>query len=1095
MKRFLIAWCAAACLATCLVTPATAQTGPAAISGVVTDPTGAVVPQATVRVLNVKTGIERIVETNEAGLYLVEALPPGEYQVIVRVAGFKRSVRSGVVLEVDRTTVQDVSLEIGNVQEAVEVEATSAQFLKPASSELSEVITQKMTQELPLNGRNFQSLIALNAGVATGSPGTLHSSEGFAFNVNGLRESSNACLIEGVDNNYFTNQTPNTMLQVDAIAEFNILTNNFSAEYGRAAGGVINLVMRSGTNEFHGSIFEFLRNDILDATDFFTNKAGKEKNPFRFNQFGGTFAGPIVKKRTFFFSAYQGTRARSQNTSVVSVPPLAWRSGDFSGLLAEGVQIYDPTTVLGYTGPFPIRAPFEDNIIPLAQQDPAARALLQLFPAPNLPGDFNNYAATTRHEFNQDALDIKIDHSFTAKDLVTARYNLSDVDLYKGAVFGETGGGYGWGFVAPGRNFGSYAGPADERSQNFAASYSRILSPTTLNELRFNWARRNVDFSVHGFGENLNDLIGIPGLNLDENSSGLAWACFAGYDCLGGHPVFPIHQPTTTLQLIDNVSLVQGRHTMKFGVDYRYRILNLFQAVFPRGFFFFDRFATSQIGAGGNPIASTLMGFPVLIQRDVLDHTVKHRSWELAWFFQDNFRVTPRLTVNLGLRYDFFNPFVEAHDRQANFDPETVTMALAGRDDNSRSLVKADKNNLAPRVGFAYSLTGDQRTILRGGYGISYYSEANASGTLDRLAFNIPYYYLQTILQIGIFDPFRSLSDGVPAAIPPDPNSPFGTVKYRNPDLVDSYVQYWNLDVQRELFPNLILDVAYAGTRGVHLLALRNINQPLPGPVLQFPVSPIVGDVRTMESRANSIYHSLQVKVNKRWSDGLSFLGSWTWSKAIDNSVGYWGPESGSTYPQDSHNFGDAERGLSAFDRRHRFVFSYVWELPIGYGKHFLSEAQGIVNRLLGGWQMTGITTFSSGTPFTPIISVNQANTAFGGEQRPTRIGSGSLPDSERSVDRWFETNAFVLPELFTYGNSGRNILIGPGTVNFDWSLFKNIAIGEAARLQFRAELFNLFNTPHFGLPNRAVDLPQGGTITSLSAPPRQIQFGLKLDF
>jgi hypothetical protein len=382
-----------------------------------------------------------------------------------------------------------------------------------------------------------------------------------------------------------------------------------------------------------------------------------------------------------------------------------------------------------------------------------------------------------------------------------------------------------------------------------------------------------------------------------------------------------------------------------------------------------------------------------------------------------------------------------------------------------------------------------------GGYGISFFAEQNALATLDRLTYNIPYYFLFTVSQSSVFDRVFTTQNMVLTPPAVDPNHPFGKVVGRDPNLKDGYVQSWNLDLQRQLSPSTVLDIAYAGSKGTHLLGVRNPNQPPPGPTRVFPIPSLNGWIFYMESRVNSIYNALQVKVNRRLASGLTFLGSYTWGRSIDNSVGYW-PNSGiSQLPQDSHNYGRVERGLSDWDMHHRMVFSFNWNLPFGKGRKFLSNASGVTDALLGGWQMTGILNLQSGTPFTAIIATNQANTQNSGALRPNALANGNLPRSQRSVDRWFDKNAFALPDLFTYGNAGRNTLIGPGINNLDFGLYKNFRLSERWQLQFRSEFYNLTNTPHFGLPNQTVDQPQGGTITGLSTPPRQIQFALKLIF
>jgi len=1055
------------------------QTGTATVSGEITDQSGAVLAGVHVVVTNVGTGISRAAQTNDAGIYTVGALPPGEYEVQVAHDGFQTLARKGIVLLIDQHSRQDAALQIGNSNQAIEVTATADQYLEPSSSQLHQVISGELTQELPLNGRNINQLISLNTGVTT-TTNSFFKGVGVDLAINGQRSSTNSFLVDGLDNVEFMSQAPNITLQPDAVREFDVMTNSFSAEYGRSNAGVINVAMRSGTNKLHGGAFEFLRNNVLDANDYFSDRFNVPKLPFHFNQFGGTLGGPIIKNRLFFFAGYQGTTTRSSSTRVLSVPPNAWRTGDFSSLLGAGIQLYDPTTVTGVdANGLPIRAPFAGNIIPAGKQDIAGQNLLQLYPEPNQPGDVLNYVTGIGNRIDDHQGNLKIDFQATAKDSISGRWNVDDSKNRFDPNFGNIGGGGN----LPVNDF---------RGQDLAATSTHVFSASLVNTFGYGYLRRTVNGLPSGFGLDLNQQIGIAGISSDPTASGLAFIGPAGWDALGGQTFFPQIVTIQSHQFIDNLSWVKGRHSLKIGGEYHRRLLHLFQAGFPRGLFLFDPLVTSQAGAGGNAIASMLMGFPSFAERDFLDHFIDQSGNEFGIYFQDDIRVNKKLTLNLGIRYDLFTPQIEAHDRQANFDLATKSMLLAGQNGNSRSLANTDTNNVGPRIGFAYTPIANGKTVLRGGYGNYYFAEQNALATLDRLSYNIPFYFLQTVTQSGLFTPTLQVSAGIPAPPAPDPSNPFGKVGYRVPSLEDSRVQSWNLDIQRELLPNTLFDVAYAGSHG-NVLAIRNPNQPPPGAVRVFPVSPNIGLLFTMTNEGYSDYNSLQAKLTRRVARGLTFLGSYTWSKSTDNTVGYW-PNSGiSQLPQDSLHPNQGEHGLSDWDIRHNFIFSYSWEIPVGRGRKFLGDGNAVLDRIIGGWQMTGILGLHSGTPFTPLITVNRANTANGGGLRPDRLGDPNLSDP--SVDRWFDTSKYALPALFTYGDESRNVLIGPGLRNFDMGLFKNFAITEAATLQFRAEFFNLTNTPHFGLPNPFVNIPQGGTITSLSTPPRQIQFGVKVNF
>ena len=1058
------------------VSLAFAQSDTAYISGEVTDATGAVVPGVEISVINVNTGIARRVESNAAGMYVAGNLAPGEYQLTAEKTGFKSVHRTGVLLQVDQKARQDIRLDLGSTAESIEVTAHAEQFLKPASSELGDVTSESEIRELPLNGRNFLSLVPLTVGSAEAPPGVFQNLMGGAgFSLNGLRLNASSYTIDGFDNNNPGTNVPWNILPADAIEEFSVSTNNFSAEYGRSAGGVVSMRMRSGTNAYHGSAFDFFRNNLLDANDFFSNRTGQARAPYRYNQFGATFGGPIRRNKTFFFADYQGTRNIASNTAIGSVPILPLRTGDFTSL---AVNVWDPNNVTGYNGATPVRAPFPGKIIPAGAQNPVGQNLVALYPAPNLGGTFNNFVTTKRSTLPLDSADLKVDHNFSPTDIFSVRYDISSSSSFTNPLFGPAGGG--------GTN-------GQGRQQQLGSTYNRTFSPSVLNELRFLWIHSTGSLMPGTYGTAVNTQVGIPGINTNDHTSGLGWICPAGFNCLGGDLGLPQDGRNENFQFGDNVTVMRGRHNIKAGYSLVLRYMNFYQPMTPRGTFNFNQLVTSNAGAGGHAIASMLIGYPALMQRDILDHYMDVRTYETSAFIRDDFRVNKRLTLNLGLRWDLFTPQVEANDQQSNFDPATKSMLLAGKNGNSRSLVNADKKDFGPRVGFAYQLGKTAATVLRGGYGISYLPERDSVAQL-RISYNPPFYFYQTITQSGLLTPTRKISDGLPAPVAPDPAQPSGALQYQQPNMRNASVQYWNFDVQRALTRTLILDVAYAGNHGTHLLTLRNINQPAPAPVQVFPVSPNIGYLNLFEGRGGSLYHSLQVKLAKSYGNGLSLRASYTYAKAIDDSPGFWPVDTSARYPQDSSNF-VSERGLSAFDVRHRMTLNYNYDLPFGRGKKLLANASPLLNAIVGGWQLTGITVISSGLPFTPIMATNRANTANNGELRPDRLLSGPSPSFDRNIDHWFDKSAFALPALYTYGDSGRNILNGPGRVNLDAGLFKNFKLTEKTRLQFRGEFFNLLNHAQFGFPNRFFDTAPGGSINSLVKPPRQVQLALKIIF
>jgi hypothetical protein len=1050
-----------------------AQQSTGTISGEITDVTGAVVPAANVIVTNVNTGVTQKSETNSVGIYVFEYLPPGDYQIDASKPGFEAVLRKGIALLVNQRARQDIVMQVGSAAQSVQVVDQAEQALKPASAELGETITSNSIQELPLNGRNYLKLVTLTAGVAPGPPGVFNNlMGGLNFSVEGLRENSSSYMIEGFDNNYSNINAPFNVLPADAIQEFALLTNNFSAEYGRSAGGVVSAVLRSGTNGFHGTAFEFLRNDKLDANNFFANKSGAPKNPLRFNQFGGSLGGPIIHNKTFFFADYQGTRNVSKGTVIASVPIAAARAGDFSYLLPQGGIIYDPNST---PGPSTGRTPFAGNTIPLSQQDPAVRKLLALYPLPNLQGIYNNYVGVNVLSAPSNQADLKVDENFSTKDRLTVRYDINDNSIINPPVLGP---------VAEGGGGNTYV-----RTQQVSGIYTRILSASLINEFRVAYMRHWEYDVTYGYGKNLDNEVGIPGINTNPNNAGLAWTCFGTYSCLGDTQGWPIIiTPSTSLQFGDNLSLTRGRHSIKVGLSLMPRRLNLLQPFYPFGVFSFDALFTSKNGVGGDPVATGLTGYFSSGMRDILDHYMDIHDMEAGAFVQDNFRINRKLTLNLGLRWDVFTPQTEAKNRQANFDPATGTMRVAGQNGNSEALVNTDWKDFQPRFGFAYSVT--ERTVVRGGYGISFVPERD-SVAQNRISYNPPFYFSQNYTQSGLSAPTRAISQGLPTPSTPDPLHPAGNVQYQQPNMGNAYIQYWNLDVQRALTNTLVLDAAYAANKGTHLLTMTSLNQPLPAPVRVFPY-PALGNINSFFGVGNSSYNSLQLKAEKRFSAGVAFRAAYTWAKAIDNSPGFWPVNTGARIPQNTYNL-KAERSLSANDIAHRFVLNYDWELPVGHGKALLGNAGRMVDGIAGGWQLTGIFIAQSGLPFTPTTSVNRANTVYGGAARPDRLCSGNL--SSASVNRWFDPGCFALPALYTFGNSGRNILIGPKFVNFDFGLFKNFRLTETLKLQFRGEFFNGLNHPNFATPLTAIDVSTAGVITAQSAPPRQIQFALKLLF
>ncbi len=1045
------------------------------IIGTITDETGGILPGAAVTVTNLQTNQSRSMVTDEAGNYIAANLPIGVYQVSAELSGFKKQVRSGISLDVDQRLRVDLTLSVGEITEVVEVEA-EAPLVRSETSDLGEVIGKRQVDELPLNGRNFVQLVTLTTGTGTGIPGqSLHGNSPSAFrsdtavSVNSGRADQNNFLLDGVDNNEADVNTIVIIPIIDGIQEFKVLTNTFSAEFGRSSGAIISVQTKSGTNEFHGTAFEFHRNSALDARNFF-DPPGKIPK-FIQHQFGASIGGPIVRNRTFFFADYQGTRIRQAQTFLMTVPTGKMRNGDFSEI---GRPIRNPLT----------NVPFSGNIIPSSAMDPAAAALIKTYPRPNRPGLTNNFVNNPVLRRRDEQFDVRIDQQFSDRTNLFVRYSFNDTDRFQPSPLTGTtapaGGDFFTGIV--GRLSG--AGDASVRAQGVSINFTHLFSPRLISETRFGFSRFRLRNFPEGFGQNLADQFGIPGINISPITTGLPRLQIAGFMGLGPAAFLPDLSAQNTIQVLDNLTLIRGAHTLKFGFDFRRRHRNNFETFNQQGVFIFTPRWT------GFSMSDFLTGFPVTTLRTVLHGRFGKRSWELAAYAQDDVAVTRRFKLNLGLRYEIWSPVSEVFDRQANFDTATARMILAGEDQPlGRGLRHFDKVNFGPRFGFAYDLTGAGKTILRGGYGISFLEDGGQVVTLN-LTDNFPFAVTQFI---GAFlSPINRLSQGLPVPIVPDPNplNPRGNVKHIDPNYQASYSQMWALNLQHQLAANLLLDISYAGSQAVKLRSGRNINQAIPGPGPVEPrrpffrLNPALGTVTGTFSDGLSNYHSLQLKVNRRFSRGLTFLSSYTWSKAISYNEGALGlcADAGVQNPRDWK----ADRSPACTDIPHRFVFSYSYELPFGKG------LSGVGKAVAQGWQINGITVIRSGSPFTPQLTTPSPVT--GGTTRPDRICDGALPEGQRSIQRWFDLGCFAPPSN-VFGNSGRNILRGPGQINFDFSLFKNFALNERSTVQFRAEIFNLFNTPQFQLPVRFVDTPDAATIVETVNTSRQIQFALKVIF
>jgi len=1038
-----------------------AQTHRGSIRGNITDPSRTSISSATIKVVQTETNESRTARSGAEGEFIITALPPGPYRVEVEQSGFKKYSRL-VTLQVNQELRLDVSLEVGPITEELVITAPET-ALRKDSPTLGSVIENRQITGLPLDGRNFLELTLLVPGAVPAAPGSASSVRGdVAFSVNGAREDSNSFLLDGVYN--FDPKLNSVAVNppVDAIREFELLTSTYDASFGRNAGGQVNVVLKSGSNSFHGAGYEFFRNAALDARNFFA-PPDQPAPKYQRNQFGFALGGPVIKDKTFFFADYEGSRANEGITRVTNVPTLAERAGDFSHSLFSAP--INPFT----------QQPFDGNKIPDFFINPIGKAIAALYPAPNRDVPFANFASSPTSRDRNDHFDARLNHSISKSSELSVRYSFSDRDLFEP-------------FTGP--TFPAVSGFGDDvarRAQNFLVSETHIFSPTLVNEARFAFSRISAAVIQENAGVSINKQVGLPDLATNPRDFGLSFITVSGFSPLGHEFNNPQESETNVFQVLDGVSYVSGRHLLKFGIDFRAIQQNAFRDIQSRGFLTFSSFAFT-----GNALADLLLGLPAVTGGAHLDNPQRLRTESYGFYLNDSFRIRPNLTLSAGLRYEFNSPPVDELDRANLFDPVTGGLVAVGTNGVPRSGYEADKNNFAPRVGLAWTVGNKGNTVLRAGYGV-YFDQASLAPS-EGLYFNSPFFDFNLFFTIpGLFT--LTVNDPFPSNFPfPLPKSAFGFQR----DLRTPYLQHWNASLQHELGKSRVLELAYVGSKGTKLITARDINQPRPSPVMpNLRPNPQFDDITFEESSASSNYNSLQVRFHQRLDHGLSILSSYTWSKSIDNASSFFTSAGDPNFPQDSFNT-RGERGRSNFDVEHRLSLSYGYDFPCGKGRTFL-ENNGFLSVLLTGWQTFGIVTLQSGRPFTAALQmdIDQSNTGrstlgFGANDRPNIVGNPEL--SERSPDRWFNTAAFAFPAFGSFGDAGRNILDGPGYVNFNTSLLKTTKLKEGLDLQFRAEAFNLFNHPNFNLPDNFLGSPTFGRILSAQSP-RHIQFGLKLLF
>jgi hypothetical protein len=1109
---------------------AMAQVDTATVTGTVQDTTGAVLPNVTVTATEMETGVKTVAKTTSDGHYVITPLKIGKYSVSAEATGFQTETRQNIVLDVQQNQRLDFQLHVGSVSQTAEV-TSGAQILETETATLGDVVAAQQMEELPLNGRRYTDLASLTAGVSKVTEGPVNGGNtptngnaGGSFAVNGTRGDQNDFILDGVDNVSNDNADVAILSSVDAIAEFKIQTSNYSPEFGRGGGAVINASTKSGTNNLHGEVWEFLRNQAFDARGYF-EQPDSPKAPYKQNQFGATLGGPIKRDKVFFFVDYEGTRIHSAQTDFASVPVAGESTGDFSSILGKvssGTdalgrpifpnEIFDPSTTRFVPGPFgcggpgnpcvpsPVRDPFPGNKIP--STDPGLSSLglnyAALYPAANLPGTANNYTVNAPGRDTIDQMDARADENATDKMQLFQRFSLVHDNRFQAPVFPG---------LADGGHYNTGNRPLN--SEGVVLGLTDTVNPNIVNALRVGFNRVHYISNVPAYGQHYPPAgLQTPGVPNNALINGLTWFAPNGYRGLG-EPLFtPTRSTSQDIQLNDTLSYVHGKHLIKLGPQFRFDQFNLLQIGQPRGNLSFSGQFTSSAGStgdgSGNGLADMLLGLPVSSTISTVTY-FGNRQHTYGAFIQDNYKATSKLTFDLGLRYDYATPLYEAHRRESNFDYTKGILVTDGTPGYPKHLATAHKDNFAPRVGLAYSPFVSKPLVVRAGFGRFFAFYEIRTGDPLQINYNLPFFFEPTFDSDGITPSPVNLTTGFTGLIDPN-NAQFAGVTSQDFNPKTPVYDQWNVNLEYQLPGQILISPAYVGTKGTHLQVLRDLNQ-IPTPQSSFdptlapycdPIGPVSNGAcrfstfTSIQNRGNSTYHAFQLKAEKRTSHGLYFLSAFTLGKAINDQ-----PEicCNSPWPQDSYNI-RAEKGLADFDNRKRWVNSVDYELPVGKGRPFLNQG-GVVDAILGGWHVGGIITFRSGFPFSPQIDFDPSNTGSPGLQRSNQIGNGHL--THPSPNLWFNINDFPAPNCPNgcFGNAGKNILEGPGEKTADLSLRKIFNITEDKNLEFRAEFFNAFNHPVFQQPDAFITDGPGaaGVITDIVIPQRQVQFALKFHF
>ncbi len=1141
ISRMMASWCTALAVVILVLGAAVchAQLSTADIVGTVTDATGAVIPGANVVLTDLGTKEQRASTTSTGGDFNFSLLPVGTYSITVSKPGFKNASLANLAVEAGDRARADVQLQAGSVAETVTVEAQTP-LLQADNATVSSTVTAKAVQDLPLNGRNFVQLVQLVPGANEG-PGNGLTSGGrpddrrqtSGFSVNGQDNVLNDFTVDGIDDNERIIGTIGVRPDVEGIQEITVETNSYAPEAGRTAGGVVSIITRSGTDQFHGTAYEFFRNDIFDARNVLQTTGAKPE--LRQNQFGGSIGGPIFKDKTFFFGDYEGFRLVTGQTDTSTIPDIS----EYDAINSIGGLTPETLVAAGNgTAPYAI--------------DPIALTYLKLFPAPTNANLTNNYVISPNETQFSNTFDVRIDHKFNTNNLIFGRYDYNKVNTFTPPALGVVNG-----LQISGGQY-NFDGPATDYASQLGLGYTHIFTPRLILDLRAAYTRINNLSLPLNYGKNADTTVGFgSNMNFNTTSSELTPIGFGPFADIGDGAYVPLQDIDSTFQYSGSVSYTRGNHSIRAGASLIRRQARNLQSAFPAGSYSFGLTTDQCVPGTGynttanacnqsasvqqrddNDLASSLVGAFSSDSRNYDLDVPDYRSWEPSGFAQDSWKITPKLTVLYGLRYDVFTPFTEAHNHIANFDyfearndtTANISSALKVAGVNGvdgHAGIKTDYSNVAPRIGFAYSVT--PTIVVRGGYGLSFFpgnytSNADLKNApfvsvfspncISSLGYNIVTTQGESVQNLGSTVNCASVSGapttfdaGLPLPAPQSITSPSLSFVAEDPKFRSALMQQFNLQVEQQFGAN-VFTIGYVGNIGQHLeQTINDINVPLPYnsglTTASRPLStvlPNLSGVNWLQSEGISNYNALQMSLQRRFSHGLAFDGNYTWSKAMSNNVGFSEEGDQGAFEADPFNT-HIDYGVAENDIQNRFALSVNYEFQYGKSWH------GVEKEALTGWEVNSIVVWQSGKPFTVLNGgggaangiANRATPSYNGNDRPEQVADSRGP---KKYSEWFNTSAFVPQPLGTIGNEVRNSLFGPRFRHVDLSLFKTFPLTERVNMQFRAEAFDLSNTPNLYIPNNNPGNLQLGSANfgqvvnyDPNYVPRQIQFALKMQF